>query len=263
MLAAVASLALAASAAAGTTGDSACQIDLTPETAALTTGSTHTVTAAVTATSVPGPLVEGAEPIAGCFAGVTTLATIDVHFAVTSGPNAGKTGVVPLDANGKASFSYVGMADGTDSITAGISAPARENCLPQDAGIELFLIDCPTVTLTDTAVATWTSPVVQAEADPSVAIATSSRCVSRKLTVRPSYAGGTINSSTLFIDSKKVKAKSGSGSFVINTSKFKSGRHHIELVTVFSNGKSASKFGSFTRCKVRTAARKVTPQFTG
>lgn len=305
ILAAVATLALAASASAAPeidgpftlySVDDVCHIDLTPETAALTTGATHTVTATVTSTSVPqfvdSDAASPGDVIEGCFFGaIAALEGVDVNFAVTSGPNAGKSGVAQLDATGKASFSYVGAADGTDSISASIELPdlcfaiyngseptpldacddfqyvegapsLAANCLPREFAEELPL-PCPTITLTDTATAVWTSPIVEAAADPSVSIATANRCVSRKLTVRPSYAGGTIKSSTLFIDSRKVKTKTGSGSFVINTSKYKSGKHHIEVVTVFTSGKSASKFGSFTRCKVRTAAKKVTPQFTG
>lgn len=304
-LAAIAAMALAVSASAAPavdgpftlySVDDVCHIDLTPETAALTTGATHTVTATVTSTPIPEPALTDVaslgDVIEGCYFGaIAALEGTDVKFTVTSGPNAGKSGVVQLDATGKASFSYVGTADGTDSIAASIELPdicfaiyngqqpsaldscddfafpegvpsLAVNCFPQNAAVEEPL-PCPMVTLTDTATATWTSPAVQAEADPRVSIATANRCVSRKLTVRPSYTGGTIKSSTLFIDSRKVKTKTGSGSFVINTSKYKGGRHHLEIVTVFSNGKSASKFGSFTRCKVRTAARKVTPQFTG
>lgn len=307
ILAAIASLAIVTTASAAPEIDSpytlysvddVCQINLTPETAALTTGATHTVTATVTSTPVPflidDSVASPVQVLSGCFYGnIAALEGVDINFNVTSGPNAGKSGVVGLDASGKASFAYVGVADGTDSIAASITLPdicyvvyneteplaldacdgfqgvssvssqlARE-CSPRETAVVLIEIECPTITLTDTATATWTSPVVQTAAAPTVSIATSSRCVSRKLTVRPTYSGGTINSSTLFIDSRKVKTKTGSGSFVINTSKYKSGKHHIEIVTVFSNGKSASKFGSFSRCAVRSAAKKVSPQFTG
>lgn len=310
ILAALAALALASPASADPevvgpatlySVDDVCHLSLTPETASLTTGSTHTVTATLTAT--PPPVMVDAAAVTppqvyyGCFQGdISVFEGADVSFSVTSGPNAGKSGVAQLDAAGKATFSYLGTADGTDSITASIVMPdmcftvysetepysldacdeyeyetglkpesteQAINCRPQAVAVNEPIIECPTITLSDTATATWTSPVVQAAADPTVSIAASKRCVSRKLTVRPSYTGGTIKSSTLFIDSRKVKSKTGAGSFVINTSKYKSGKHHIEIVTVFANGKSASKFGSFTRCAVRTAAKKVTPQFTG
>lgn len=280
--------------------DDICHLSLAPKTASLTTGSTHTLTATLTATppvDVEDSAATPSDVYHGCWRGdISAFEGTDVNFAVTSGPNAGKNGVGQLDSTGKATFSYVGTADGTDSISANIVLPDMcfsvyngvepssldacdnfeadlgaesgltsqiSNCFPQGVSVEEPIVVCPTITLTDTATATWTSPVVQAQADPTVSISSTKQCVSRKLTIRPSYTGGTIKSSTLFIDSRKVKTKTGAGSFVINTSKYKSGKHHIEIVTVFTNGKSASKFGSFTRCAVRSAAKKVTPQFTG
>lgn len=81
-------------------------IGLTPPTALLGTGDTHTVTAAA----------EDGNPLAPA-AGVT------VTFTVSAGPNAGASGSCnsagcTTDAAGNVSFSYVGTNVGTDSIVA-------------------------------------------------------------------------------------------------------------------------------------------------
>lgn len=81
-------------------------ISLTPATALLGTGDTHTVTATA----------EDGDPLAPAV-GVT------VTFVVSAGPNAGATGSCnnagcTTDASGQVSFSYVGNNVGTDSIVA-------------------------------------------------------------------------------------------------------------------------------------------------
>lgn len=319
LTAAVASLALAASASAWvlvnednylTTAD-ICTIDLTPATADRQTGTLHTVVATVSSTGLFTDSVRAAGTATwenvrdACLdnGDISELAGVDVQFTVTSGPNAGINGVGTLDSSGQATFSYTGLIDGTDTIEAAITLPdiceltyndpvgdpdpTTTACdyltaeapvltgLPTTQGYACsqspgpFEQQCPTVTLTDTASVTWSTPPaapapqVVAQADPTVSIASLKRCVSHKFRVRPSYANGTVQSSTLFVDSRKIATRNGDGSFIVNGKKYKAGKHNIEVVTVFTNGKAASKFGSFSRCKVRTAARKISPQFTG
>ena len=74
-------------------------IDLTPTTDENPVGTTHTVTATVK---------ENNAPVAGK----------SVTFTVLSGPHAGVTGTAVTDAGGVASFTYSGVAAGTDVIEA-------------------------------------------------------------------------------------------------------------------------------------------------
>jgi len=73
---------------------------LTPDTATNDVGTTHTVTATVQD--------DAGNPIEGR----------DVTFNIISGPHAGYTATVATDANGQASYTYTGTAEGTDTITA-------------------------------------------------------------------------------------------------------------------------------------------------
>ncbi|HEV7918938.1 MAG TPA: hypothetical protein VGO97_05105, partial [Solirubrobacterales bacterium] len=74
---------------------------------------------------------------------------------------------------------------------------------------------------------------------------------------------------TLSIDGKKIKTlklkggTQGAGIFTVNSGKYKSGSHRIRIVTKYTNGAQIVKTGKFSRCAVRTAARRVSPQFTG
>jgi hypothetical protein len=67
-------------------------------------GQMHTMTATVADSS--GHAVQG----------------LDVHFAVTAGPNFGATGVGTTNATGKATFAYTSSDPGTDRITATVTA---------------------------------------------------------------------------------------------------------------------------------------------
>jgi hypothetical protein len=49
------------------------------------------------------------------------LSDVAVHFAATSGPNAGRTGTGTTDANGVATFSYTSQVVGTDTFHASIT----------------------------------------------------------------------------------------------------------------------------------------------
>lgn len=274
-----------------------CKLELTPETANRQTGETHTVTATVTSPGLPNPQLESVDTKSAwsaCFYGeIAALTGAEVKFSVTGGPHAGVSGVVGLNSSGQASFSYPGTLAGTDTISASLDLPdlcygywidldrieelptlpsscnyASTNQTPEYCFIGPAAVNqidpCPTVTLTDTANVTWsTPPQVVAQADPTIAIAAYRRCVSHRFRISPSYNNGEVKTSTLFVDGKKVATKNGPGSFLVNGPKYKSGKHNFEVVTTFTNGKAASKFGSFSRCKIRTAARTVSPQFTG
>ena len=74
-------------------------IELSPETDVNPVGTPHTVTATVK---------ENDAAVAG----------VAVTFTILSGPHAGLTGSGVTDANGKATFTYVGLAAGTDTIEA-------------------------------------------------------------------------------------------------------------------------------------------------
>lgn len=278
-----------------------CKLELTPETANRQTGETHTVTATVSSPGLPAPQggsVDAESTWSACFYGnISALAGAEVKFSVTGGPHTGVSGVVGLNSSGQASFSYPGTLAGTDTISASLELPELcyaywtyeerieelptlppsckyavtseipENCFYGPNAVNQ-IDPCPTVTLTDTATVTWSTPPqvvpqVVAQADPTVAIAAYKRCVSHRFRISPSYNNGEVKTSTLFVDGKKVSTKNGPGSFLVNGPKYKSGKHNFEVVTTFTNGKAASKFGSFSRCKIRTAARTVSPQFTG
>ena len=82
------------------------QLSLSPPTQTHGVGTTATVTATFT-NSCGQP-----------------LQNVSVHFAIPSGPNAGKTGSGTTNASGQASFSYVGVATGTDSVSATVTNAA-------------------------------------------------------------------------------------------------------------------------------------------
>jgi hypothetical protein len=79
-------------------------VSLTPLTATNPTGTPHTVTATVLENTVPAP---------------NKLVT----FNVISGPHAGTTGTDTTDANGEATFTYIGLFAGTDNIQASYVGP--------------------------------------------------------------------------------------------------------------------------------------------
>ena len=49
------------------------------------------------------------------------LSNVAVQFAITSGPNAGRTGTGATNVNGQATFSYGSVVTGTDTLTAAVS----------------------------------------------------------------------------------------------------------------------------------------------
>lgn len=67
---------------------------------------------------------------------------------------------------------------------------------------------------------------------------------------------------TLYVDGKR-KATGNRHSFLINTVKYKPGRHRIRVVTTLTDGQKIITNGSFKRCGIKTTQRRVTPKFTG
>lgn len=232
---------------------------------------------------------------------IDLLEGVPVRFSVVSGPNAGKAQEVPLDANGVAKFDLTSPIAGVDVVSAALTLADTCVRVPDEVLVEGVVADklpdsciqrygevqqptsvqdcpgqfseavtnsCPTVTLTDGGQVTWSAPpvppvVVQESADPSLTVASFKRCVSHQFKIAPSYSGGTITSSTLFVDGKKKQTQNGSAPFTVNGRSYSAGKHNFEIVTVFSSGKAASKFGSFTRCAARVTVKRVSPKFTG
>lgn len=100
------------------------ELALTPKTAFNMTGSTHTVTATLTANKKP-------------FAGETIL------FSVSGANSASGTGT--SNASGQATFSYIGANAGTDTITACADINKNASCDAEEP--------------TDTATKTWEAPI--------------------------------------------------------------------------------------------------------
>ncbi|MBI5310220.1 MAG: Ig-like domain-containing protein [Actinobacteria bacterium] len=101
-------------------------LTLTPETANNPLNTSHTVTATVKSTRLgtPGQPWGPQEVDSGldCDSeGLQPIPDYPVTFLITSGPNAGQTAVVNTDANGQATFTWVGAVAGTDTVTATVT----------------------------------------------------------------------------------------------------------------------------------------------
>ena len=84
--------------------------------------------------------------------------------------------------------------------------------------------ECPTVTLSDTGQVTWSAAAVVAaqSADPSLSVARFKRCVSGAFKIAPSYSGGVIKSSTLFVDGRKKSDAQRIGAVLAQRPQFQS-----------------------------------------
>lgn len=279
-----------------------CKLTVAPHEASAEVGAQQEFTATVSAI---GPAIIEAYSVDASYSDtfsacalkqIDALEGVTVRFTVVSGPNAGKTEEVPLDANGVAKFSFTSAVAGVDVVKADLTLPdicfsdytpqqnvqadavipdacagnyeqsPQVEASPYCGGLQVAAVeDCPTVTLTDSGQVTWSAPstVVQSSADPSMSIAARKRCVTGQFTIAPTYSGGTISSSTLFVDGRRKRSNDGSKPFSLSARSYKAGKHNFEVVTVFTNGKAASKFGSFTRCAARVTVKRVSPKFTG
>lgn len=211
-------------------------IKLSPPEATNPLGTTHTVTA-----SVVRHVNESEETVPA--EGVT------VTFTVIDGPHAGVTGTGVTDAAGVATFTYVGVTTGVDTIEA------------------TFMDQRERTQRSNRVTKTWITPPavpVATLSTPTVRLAARRHCVGRTLRVRPSYKDGTPDSAALYVDNKLVKkAKSSKPTFVVNTKRYKAGSHRIRVDVSYATGQKIVARGSFTKCRVRTAARHTAPRFTG
>lgn len=88
--------------------------------------------------------------------------------------------------------------------------------------------------------------------DPVVTVAKHRRCSSRTVVITPSYVGGQLVRSVLFVNGRHVQTLTDSTAvFTSGVRRFKGGRNNYEIVSLFASGKSASKLGSFVRCTRR------------
>lgn len=88
--------------------------------------------------------------------------------------------------------------------------------------------------------------------DPVVRVAKHSRCSSRTVVITPSYVGGQLVRSVLYVNGRHVQTLTESGAvFSSGVRRFRGGRNNYEIVSLFASGKSASTIGSFTRCSRR------------
>lgn len=88
--------------------------------------------------------------------------------------------------------------------------------------------------------------------DPVVSVAKHRRCSSRTVVITPSYVGGELIRSVLFVNGRHVQTLTDSMAvFSSGVRRFKAGRNNYEIVSLFASGKSASTLGSFTRCSRR------------
>lgn len=215
-------------------------IKLAPPEATNYVGSPHTVTATV----VRHPEVtDSSEPAVG----------VTVTFKVIDGPNAGLTGTAVTDSSGVATFTYTSSATGVDTIEATFM-DQRERTQRSNRVTKTWINPPPPAA----------EPTVTPLATPTASIAAYARCSSRVLRVRPQYAGGTPDSASLYVDSKLVKkVLSSTPTFVINTKRYRAGSHRIRVDVSYPTGQKATARGSFSKCRARTAQRKVSPNFTG
>jgi hypothetical protein len=120
-----------------------------------------------------------------------------------------------------------------------------------------------TVTAQSSASVTVTPPSSPPPSSPAtVRILSNNVCVSKRFRIKPRVSSGTVQSMTLYIDGKR-KATGKRHSFLINTAKYKPGRHRIRVVTTLTDGQRIITNGSFKRCGIKTTQRRVTPKFTG
>jgi hypothetical protein len=205
-----------------------------------------------------------------------------VNFAVTSGPNAGKTGSGVTDNNGQVTFTWSSVAAGTDVVTATDATNTTSVELIDSSG-EAYTTAMATNTCGNnyadvsncpTANKTWLPPIITPPVTgagvPDATMTVAKRCQTRKFKISSAYSGGTVTKIVLQVDGKtkktlKVNGSSNSGAkkFTVDSGKYAAGTHKIKLTTYFSNGSKVVKNGKFKRCAVRTTARRISPNFTG
>lgn len=249
-----------------------CELLVTPLTADNPLGTSHTVTATVTRKggNEHGNPSYGESCAAGGAgpAGVSEAWDGNITFVITSGPNAGKTETKQVDANGQATFTWIGNIAGTDTVVASLTynykdtSPCANNNSVATAENYYVCVD----TLSGEAKKNWIppNPPVTEFVDPSVKMSISKKCVKTTFKLKPTISGSAkVKKSVLYIDGKKVKSSTTGKSFTVNTARYSSGTHRVKLTTVFDNGTVVVRSGKFKLCKARTTARRLDPRFTG
>ena len=86
-------------------------------------------------------------------------------------------------------------------------------------------------------------------ADPTVRVAQRRHCVSGKVVLNPSYTGGGgIAASFLYLNGNAAAARRSPGALTISFKRLQPGINSYELVSIFSDGRSASVVGTLRRC---------------
>ncbi|MFY9488303.1 MAG: hypothetical protein WAP35_06365 [Solirubrobacterales bacterium] len=262
-------------------------LTLNPPTADNPLNTSHTVTATVTSRFLGiNPQLEDPYEYTECGtpeANANPLPNITVTFLITSGPNAGTTGSAVTNAQGQATFTWVGAVAGTDTVQASVTdyytpieswecdgAGHPPSWCDGDAHWTPVYGETKYLTYTADAIKNWIPPTtppnqVVVAGVPTVKVALAQRCQTRKFKIRASASHGSVKSYVLKVDGKTVKTVKGTSvkTFSIDSGKYKAGTHSFVLTTTFTNGVKVVKTGKFKRCKVRTAARRVDPNFTG
>jgi hypothetical protein len=86
-------------------------------------------------------------------------------------------------------------------------------------------------------------------ADPTVRVASRKHCVSSKVVLTPQYTGGGgIAASFLYLNGQAAAARRSPGALTISFKRLARGVNSYELVSIFTDGRSASAVGTIRRC---------------
>ena len=87
-------------------------------------------------------------------------------------------------------------------------------------------------------------------ADPTVRVARHKHCVSRRVTITPSFTGGGgVTASYLYVNGREVAKRHSAGSLRLSVSRLQHGVNSFELVSEFADGRAASVVGQLRRCR--------------
>jgi hypothetical protein len=94
-----------------------------------------------------------------------------------------------------------------------------------------------------------TGSVSSLGADPTVRVATRRHCISSKFVMSPQYTGGGgIAASFLYLNGEAAAARRSPGALTVSFKRLQTGINSYELVSIFTDGRSASAVGTFRRC---------------
>jgi hypothetical protein len=134
------------------------------------------------------------------------------------------------------------------------STRARLTTLLVVATLTLLLAVATTVRAEEPAAPTAptgpTGSVTQLGADPTVRVASHRRCIKHSVTLAPRYTGGGgLKASYLFINGHLTARRTSAGPIRISVRRLARGLNRYELVSEFTDGRSASVTGSLRRCR--------------